>query len=90
MNFEKHTIILIGRWKRYALGLEAADVMVRAIGVIGSLGLSVDDLFTEVMDNAETKYDPAEIRRLIDEDGMNLKDAMAVMKGRWNGNGNTP
>jgi hypothetical protein len=64
--------------------------MVRAIGVIGSLGLSVDDLFTEVMDNAETKYDPAEIRRLIDEDGMNLKDAMAVMKGRWNGNGNTP
>lgn len=61
------------------LGLESADVIVRALGIIGSLQLDPEELLQEVLEGAQSKYDPTVIKTLIAQ-GYSLEDAMRVVK----------
>lgn len=65
------------------LGLESADVIVRALGIIGSLHLDPEELLREVVAKAQMKYDADTIRRLMADDGYSLEDAMHVLKCRY-------
>jgi hypothetical protein len=67
-----------------ATGREAIDIVIIALGIIDKLGLTADDLFREKLERNWRKYPMGAVEELR-ATGLTTDEAMAHLKGRWNG-----
>lgn len=69
-----------------ALGGEVVDTIIAGLGLLDTLGMDFGVMFLKKVGIMYEKYNPAEVAQLLGQ-GMSHGEAMAHLKGKWNGNG---
>ena len=65
---------------------ETADVLVMGLNVCTVMGFDAENLFLERLARNHIKYPPVEIQGWMENQGLNLIEALKKAKDRWNGN----
>jgi NTP pyrophosphatase (non-canonical NTP hydrolase) len=72
--------------ERELIANELADVILFATQVASYYGIGVDEAVSRKIDRNFHKYNPFEIKRLIEEEGMTAREARLKLKEEWDRN----
>lgn len=65
---------------------ELGDVLVVTLNMCTAMGLDAENLFLKRLARNHIKYPPAEIQDWMENQNLNLIEALKKAKDRWNGN----